>query len=362
MRYKTIAPIVLILLLITTTGSRAAEQTATADQQKITHILNRLGFGPRPGDVERVQKMGIKEYIEQQLHPESIPDTRADDRAFHLASIRMSQEQIFQNYPDPQQLARQLGLRGGNQPNQQNPQTPAARPNLQSRLNRGNAAQNPANATDPAMQAGTPQANGAANQALDPAARQKLNQYMQSNNLGRPQELLQELVSNKIIRAVESDRQLQEVMTDFWFNHFNIYWQKGQDKWLVTDYETNVIRPNALGKFKDLLMATAKSPAMLFYLDNHLSSAPAPAIQARLQARQNANAPARRKQDINENYARELMELHTLGVDGGYTQKDVTEVARAFTGWTIDRPQDRLQKPPPLGVSKQEQQKLAARI
>jgi uncharacterized protein (DUF1800 family) len=107
-------------------------------------------------------------------------------------------------------------------------------------------------------------------------------------------------------------------MTDFWFNHFNIYWNKNADRWLTTGFEMHAIRPHVLGKFKDLLMATAKSPAMLFYLDNHLSSA---------------------IKGINENYGRELMELHTLGVDGGYTQRDVQEVARALTGWSIDRPQ-----------------------
>lgn len=133
-----------------------------------------------------------------------------------------------------------------------------------------------------------------------------------------PQKLLMELQANKLIRAVHSRRQLQEVMTEFWFNHFNVFWGKNADRWLTTNYEMNAIRPHVLGKFKDLLMATAKSPAMLFYLDNHLSSS---------------------IKGINENYGRELMELHTLGVDGGYTQKDVQEVARAFTGWSIDRPQ-----------------------
>jgi uncharacterized protein (DUF1800 family) len=167
-----------------------------------------------------------------------------------------------------------------------------------------------------------------------PAARAKVQEYMKDNQLQRPAQLLQELVSNKIVRGVESERQLQEVMTDFWFNHFNIYWDKGADRWLTTGFETNVIRPHAMGKFKDLLLATAESPAMLFYLDNHLSSAPSPMGKAALRNR----PKAKRQPGINENYARELMELHTMGVDGGYTQKDVTEVARAFTGWTIDQP------------------------
>src|SRR5207248_558631 len=129
-----------------------------------------------------------------------------------------------------------------------------------------------------------------------------------------PREILLELQAHKIVRAVQSEHQLQEVMTDFWFNHFNVFWGKNADRWLTPGYEMNAIRPHALGKFKNLLMATAKSPAMLVYLDNRLSSS---------------------IRGINENYARELMELHTLGVDGGYTQKDVQEVARALTGWTI---------------------------
>ena len=160
---------------------------------------------------------------------------------------------------------------------------------------------------------------------------------MKDNRLQRPQQLLQELISNRVVRGVYSERQLQEVMTDFWFNHFNMYWDKGADRWLTTDFEMNVIRPRVLGKFKDLLQATAQSPAMLFYLDNHLSSSPTPVAEAALRKRAN-NANAKRKPGINENYARELMELHTLGVDGGYTQKDVTEVARALTGWTLDQP------------------------
>jgi uncharacterized protein (DUF1800 family) len=293
MRRKTIAPIVLVLLLFLTTsiGSPAVAPQST-DQARITHILNRIGFGARPGDVERVQKMGIREYIEQQLRPESISDARAESKVSHFTSIRMGQGEIFEQYPDPQRLARELGIMN---PNQAKPED-------------------------------------------RPAARAKIQEYMKTNMLGRPNQLLQELVAHKIVRAVESERQLQEVMADFWFNHFNIYWDKGADRYLTTDFDTKVIRPHALGKFKDLLLATAESPAMLFYLDNHLSSSPAPVVQAALRNRPRPNANAKRQPGINENYARELMELHTMGVDGGYTQKDVTEVARAFTGWTIDQP------------------------
>ena len=144
-----------------------------------------------------------------------------------------------------------------------------------------------------------------------------------------PRIVILELQQARLLRAVYSRRQLYEVMADFWSNHFNIFAAKGADRWLVTSYDRDTIRPHALGKFKDLLRATAQSPAMLFYLDNWLSASPNP--RARL-------GPNNLKRGINENYAREIMELHTLGVDGGYTQKDVHEVARCFTGWTIRRP------------------------
>jgi uncharacterized protein (DUF1800 family) len=143
---------------------------------------------------------------------------------------------------------------------------------------------------------------------------------------GPQQVIARDLAEGKMLRAIYGNRQLEEVLVDFWYNHFNIFLDKGADRYLVTEYEREAIRPRVLGKFRDLLEATAKSPAMLFYLDNWQSVG------------QDARAP-RRGRGLNENYGRELLELHTLGVDGGYTQKDVTEVARCFTGWTIDQPQ-----------------------
>ncbi len=148
---------------------------------------------------------------------------------------------------------------------------------------------------------------------------------------GPAQVINQDLMQGKFLRAVYSNRQLQEVLTDFWFNHFNVDIDKGADHYMVTSYQRDAIRPHVLGKFKDLLVATAESPAMLFYLDNWQSVGP------NANMRPNAN-PKQRRQGLNENYGRELMELHTLGVDGGYTQHDVTEVARCFTGWTIKQP------------------------
>ena len=205
------------------------------ESQKIVHLLNRIGFGPRPGDVERVRKIGIDTYIERQLDPERIDDRAAELRLASLPSLKMSNREIFRKYPNRGQIARQLGLRRG-QPNpQRRPRSPEGE--------EGNA------------DSMTPQT------AVDPEEiRRKLRAYYEENGLNQPQRLLQELQAQKIIRAVTSERQLQEVMTDFWFNHFNVFWGKGADRMLTTGFELNAIRPHALGKFKDLLMATAESP------------------------------------------------------------------------------------------------------
>jgi uncharacterized protein (DUF1800 family) len=164
----------------------------------------------------------------------------------------------------------------------------------------------------------------------------------------QPQAVLGELAEAKLLRAVYSNRQLDEVMTDFWFNHFNVFIGKGPDRYMVSAYERDVIRPHALGKFKDILAATAKSPAMLFYLDNWQSVGPNSELAlygpGRFAGRRGRFPRPRpqaknRPSGLNENYAREIMELHTIGVDGGYTQKDVTELAKVLTGWTIEKPQ-----------------------
>ncbi|MGH9567242.1 MAG: DUF1800 domain-containing protein, partial [Candidatus Angelobacter sp.] len=175
--------------------------------------------------------------------------------------------------------------------------------------------------------------------------------------LRNPQQVVTgELMQGKLLRAIYSERQLQEVMTDFWFNHFNVFIGKGPDRYMITSYERDVIHPHALGKFEDLLVATARSPAMLFYLDNWLSVGPDSDFSRGIPKygnrpwmgrrrfppppRPQRQAKAKRPTGLNENYGRELMELHTLGVNGGYTQKDVTEVARVFTGWTLKDPRD----------------------
>jgi uncharacterized protein (DUF1800 family) len=289
--------------------------------RKIIHVLNRLGYGPRPGDLERVRRMGLDKYIDRQLHPDRIDDSALQARLSNLPSLRMTVADIYDKYPAPQMVARDLGLRLPGQANQQG---------------------------QPDSQEESPDAMREQREA-----RRKIFAHYREKGLRPPNSLLQELQSQKILRAVYSERQLQEVMADFWYNHFNIFWGKGADRWLTTDFEINAIRPNTMGKFKDLLLATAKSPAMLFYLDNFQSASPdmqMPGRQNGLRRRalrrvqgdeqraQVANQLLNRKRGINENYARELMELHTLGVDGGYTQKDVQEVARCLTGWTIEQP------------------------
>ncbi len=336
---------------------KKSTRSSLTEEQKIVHLLNRVGFGPRPGDVERVKSIGIDKYLDQQLHPDRIDDAATEARLRGFASLKMDIAEIYDKYPAPNEVARELGLRMPDPANQQ-----------------ANMPPNDPNA--PAM----PQEE----ESEQRENRQKIFAYYAERGLRPPQMLLQELQAQKVLRAVYSERQLQEVMTDFWFNHFNVFWGKGADRWMTTGFEMNAIRPNTLGKFEELLLATAKSPAMLFYLDNFQSMSPdaqlpgrrglnrqganrraqgliggnlrnrqpennraseenremerdgeKPNPQGRPQA---ANNPFNRKRGINENYAREIMELHTLGVDGGYTQKDVQEVARAFTGWTIQQP------------------------
>src|SRR5437016_5027324 len=181
--------------------------------QDMVHLLNRISFGARPGEIERVQGIGPEKYLEQQLYSERINDTTTDGRLTPIASIHMSQPELIEKYPQPMQLARRPGKQRADN---------GDRPELRGPV-----------------------------QAL----------YLQGG-LRPPQQLLEDLHRQKIIRAVHSDRQLQEVMTDFWFNHFNVFWAKNADKWLTTAYEMNTIRPHVLGKFKDLLAATATSPAM----------------------------------------------------------------------------------------------------
>jgi uncharacterized protein (DUF1800 family) len=338
--------------------------TKLSEDQRILHVLNRLGFGARPGDVERVKAMGVDNYITQQLFPDKIDDSASEAKLQNLETLRMSTAELYEKYPQPGQLLQQLQRRGALPAD-----LAAARDN---RVKGGaNAAPNAnaaktveamtgemqgpeaAKANDPAKN--NAQANNVAENPMDnPEYRKAVRDYFMENNLRPAQFLTGELQMSRILRATYSERQLQEVMVDFWTNHFNVFAGKGADRWLLISYDRDTIRPHTLGKFYDLLLADAQSPAMLFYLDNFQSVSPdaqlgpqqrpgaarGPLALLRMSNNPQQQRPQQQQQrrGINENYARELMELHTLGVDGGYTQKDVQEVARCFTGWTIFAP------------------------
>jgi uncharacterized protein (DUF1800 family) len=265
------------------------------EQEAILHALNRLGFGPRPGQVEQIERTGLENWIQAQLHPENISDPVVDARLAQLPTLRLSATALLDQYPPQDVAAKRLGIKVDE---------------YQKRL-----------------QELAKQPGGA--QALP---------------FKDPNEIVNEMLDAKIIRAVYSERQLAEQLCDFWFNHFNVFVYKDTDRWYLIPYERDAIRPHALGKFRDLLEANAKSPAMLLYLDN--SSSADPHAFDRLKAHPARPRPGEKlpplgpRRGLNENYGRELMELHTLGVDAGYKQEDVIEVARAFTGWTIESPRE----------------------
>lgn len=268
--------------------------TELNEDEAITHALDRLGYGPRPGDVERIRQMGLEKWISQQLHPETLSDSAAEDRVAAYSTISMPAAALENEYPRANVAAKRMGVTEGEYSKR-----------LQELLHPP--------------------------QGVRPAEDR------------RPQVILNELTDAKLVRAVYSDRQLQEQLADFWFNHFNIYANKDQEIYLISSFERDAIRPHLFGKFRDLLGATAHSPAMLVYLDNWLSADPAAVERAKHptpeQKRAWKDLPGiGNKRGLNENYGRELMELHTLGVDGGYTQEDVIQVAKCFTGWTVRDP------------------------
>jgi uncharacterized protein (DUF1800 family) len=348
----------------------AAKSTGKlTEDQRILHVLNRLGFGARPGDVERVRAMGIDKYVNQQLWPDKIDDTASEAKLQNLESLRMTTAELYEKYPQPGQLLKQLQKRdalpadlaqardnrvkgGANAKSAADAQRPGDAKTDKMSDQSASEMQGPEMAkADPNAKPAKP-ANNDANPMNNPEYRKALMAYFKENNLRPAQFLTGELQMSRILRAVYSERQLQEVMVDFWTNHFNVYAAKGADRWLLPAYDRDTIRPHTLGKFYDLLVADAQSPAMLFYLDNFQSVSPNAQPQRQGAGRgplaqlmrmgnnpqQQQPPPQQQRRGINENYARELLELHTLGVDGGYTQKDVQEVARCFTGWTIFQP------------------------
>ena len=349
--------------------------TELSPDEAILHALNRFAYGPRPGDVERVRQMGLAKWIEQQLNPNSIDDRAMEARLQDYPTLRMSTAKLIDEYPQPKQAEKQAQQVQA-QARQERRRSDAAV--IVVEKDTQNAPEQPANSEAPAMTSASAPQPWPDNPSAAAPMKQPAQGKAATNGTGRrdvlgggdpnnvpraiaddskrPQRVVAELGMAKVTRAIYSERQLQQVMNDFWFNHFNVFAGKGEDRYYLTSYERDVIQPHAFGKFKDLVTATAKSPAMLLYLDNFLSVDPRAAQrQAAERAmrqqrrrggfgwppRPTANPqqpPKKNDRGLNENYGRELMELHTLGVDGGYTQKDVTEVARCFTGWTIDKP------------------------
>ena len=337
----------------------------TADEA-ILHALNRLAYGPRPGDIERIKQIGLAKWIDQQLNPNSINDAAVEARLENYPTLKLRTAQLLAEYPNPKQAVKQE-LKAQNQnPNQQSGADAGVAAMVQDVDSSASSAKSTdasganmsaSNTDTPSPMKLNPPTRGASQRdplGMDPNAVPRAI----SDDSKRPQRVVEELAMAKTLRAIYSERQLQQVMDDFWFNHFNVFAGKGEVKWFLTSYERDVIQPRAFGKFRDLVTATAQSPAMLFYLDNFLSADPNAAqrqaaeraMRQQMRRRpygypprpqqQQAQNKKQQPRGLNENYGRELMELHTLGVDGGYTQKDVTEVARAFTGWTIDKPRE----------------------
>jgi uncharacterized protein (DUF1800 family) len=378
------------------------------DRRRALHALNRLTFGPRPGDVQRVMAIGVDQWIDLQLHPERIDDSALNARLQPFRTLRMSTKELAENFPDGQEINQ---VRNGKR---LLPSDAALRMVYQVQIVRqqekkervqeaaknsspveSDSAGKAVTAMEPTVSAAklaaeegdqarrreqAPYADLDLEQVAKLPADQRFKKILgmstddqlevaDSLRHGKGQELLEalspkeketllamnnpagvvtaELAQAKLLRAIYSECQLEEVMTDFWFNHFNVFIDKGVDRLLVTSYERDVIRPHALGKFEDLLVATAQSPAMLFYLDNWMSVGPDSPQALGLpqhsggqygRAARSRPTAGKRRNGLNENYGRELLELHTLSVNGGYSQHDVTETAKVFTGWTIDKP------------------------
>ena len=310
--------------------------TQLTEDEATLHALNRLGYGPRPGDVARVQQMGLDKWIDQQLDADSIDDSALDERLEKYPTLKMSSQQLLEEFPPPAQAAKKEGETKDEYKQQMQEKRRDAMSDLAETGNEN---------VDKAQEA--------------------------LAKIQGPGRIIAELSMAKVDRAVYSNRQLEAVMEDFWFNHFNVFAGKGADRWMLTSYVRDTIRPHTMGKFQDLLTATAKSPAMLFFLDNWLSVDPT-AFKERQQ--EMAERPARyqgmfgggfgqfglqqpganangaqggqggkrlqqlQDRGLNENYGREVMELHTVGVDAGYTQQDVIEMAECLTGWTVKEP------------------------
>ena len=298
----TLYMVVLFLSGLAKAPQAYAQEAEATDRDRAIHLLQRATYGPRPQDVDAVFSAGIADWLDRQLHPERIDDPALETRLAQIPVASMSLTELLGQYPPSQVLSSVRELVQGN--------------------------------------------------SLPESETRRLRRELGEHS---PRRILDGLATARITRAVHSGRQLQEMMTTFWYDHFNVFWGKDATRSLVPDYERNAIRLHVFGKFEDMVLATAQHPAMLFYLDNFQSAAPDSSLQARerrdviaqrmrrMPARARARATQRMEEDqqrrrrpgLNENYARELMELHTVGVDGGYTQADVIDVARILTGWTF---------------------------
>jgi uncharacterized protein (DUF1800 family) len=314
-------------LAAVSTSNEKAPMTA---REQAIHVLNRLGFGPRPGDVDSVLAIGARAWIDRQLKPEHIPDDAAAAALRRFPTLTMTTAELFDRFERPLREAQRESKRG-----------PGGCPS--------NVSGGPCDPPNPLAGRDAGRASGKTEASDSAGELEKIRRRIPPEN--RPRRVIEELSAARIVRAAQSERQLNEVLVDFWMNHFNVFAGKGLDRVFTTSFERDVIRPMIWGRFEDLLLATAKSPAMLFYLDNAQSTADEAHRPPRpmgpglfggglFAMRDAAGVPAKNPAGgLNENYARELMELHTLGVDGGYTQKDVTELARILTGWSIVRPE-----------------------
>ena len=312
---------------------KASASAVLSGDEKIVHALNRLGFGPRPGEVERVRAQGLGAWIEEQLHPEKLDDSalEASLKSLPLLDAPASTLAVAQEYDTANAIKLLLALQTTQDKPPGSPRALKAQSRLRRAMDDG--------AMDAAPEAVPQAAPGFASLPLAQRERARLiSERAQAAGVvrGDSARAVGALAEAKIARATQSKKQLQEVLVDFWSNHFNLDVRKGPVRTLKIVDEREVIRPRVLGRFRDLLGASAHSPAMLFYLDNARSVAPQAGRGNPNRAR-NRRPRAARAGGVNENYARELMELHTLGVGGGYTQQDVLEVARCFTGWSLNR-------------------------
>lgn len=349
--------------------SHARSSAPLTRQQQALQMLNRFTFGPRPGESEAVMQQGPEAWFEQQLNPAAVPDSALDQRLAAYPSLYLPPAEMLVQFPSNQAI-RQVAE--GKRPYPSDPVLTAAYEVLVAKYNRRKMEQAAQTAADPDQMQQRQnrlekqsEAQVIADRVLAFPADQRiqaivklpveqritLTQFVPDPQRSllvdslRPREremfylmaggpdgvhvIDSEFQQAKVLRAILSERQLLEVMTDFWYNHFNVDIHKEADQWYAPTYERDAIRAHALGNFSDLLLATAQHPAMLFYLDNWSSIGPDSQAAGR----------AKKERGLNENYGREIMELHTVGVDGGYTQADVTNLSKIMTGWTIDQPQ-----------------------